>query len=295
MTSIILLSLLAGVMFAFSGIAYRIGTAGNVQPIQCGVGLSFIGFAGFGLLGLHEWQYMDWQLALILTVTGVTQYLVIAMLRYAFKIGPLSPVWCAVSLGFIPVIIYAAIGCGENLSFCQYISIAATVGAIISASLSCKDDGNKESSLRNKIIYCVILLLLVLFNSTLSIALKLCSNLTLPGSGVTYKAVCGNVILSVVYFFIMVLGAIDLTVRKKWVFNRYAWCGSGLLAVGACSGYGLQLYLVDRAPAVIVFALSNTVSILGAALISVVIFKEKITRSWYFTIGFSILAIVLNR
>ena len=34
---------------------------------------------------------------------------------------------------------------------------------------------------------------------------------------------------------------------------------------------------------------------LGAALISVFVFKEKITRSWYFTIGFSIAAIILNR
>lgn len=295
MTSIILLSLLAGVMFAFSGIAYRIGTTGNVQPIQCGVGLSFIGFVGFGLIGYQEWQNLDLRLMMIITVTGITQYLVVALLRYAFKIGPLSPVWCAVSLGFIPVIIYSALVHGEQLSIWQYISIAATIGAIISASFTTKDDVKRESSSGEKIIYCLLLLVLVLFNSTLSMALKLCTKLTLADGSMDYTKACGNVILSLVYFFIMALGAIDLTVRKKWVFNRYAWYGSGLLAIGACSGYGLQLYLVDRAPAVIVFALSNTVSILGAALISVLVFKEKITRSWYFTIGFSIAAIILNR
>ena len=295
MTSVILLSLLAGMMFAFSGIAYRIGTTGNVQPIQCGVGLSFIGFLGFGLIGYQEWQNLDFRLLMIITVTGITQYLVVALLRFAFKIGPLSPVWCAVSLGFIPVIIYSALMHGEQLSICQYISIAATVGAIISASFSTKDDEKRESSSGKKIIYCLLLLVLVLFNSTLSMALKLCTKLTLSDGSMDYTEACGNVILSLVYFFIMVLGAIDLTVRKKWVFNRYAGFGSGLLAIGACSGYGLQLYLVDRAPAVIVFALSNTVSILGAALISVFVFKEKITRSWYFTIGFSIAVIILNR
>ena len=298
MTSAILLSLLSGVMFAVAGVAYRVGMIGNVQANQCGVGLSVIGFIGFGLLGYQEWQYLDWRLALILTVTGVAQYLVMLLLRYALKTGPLSPAWCAVSLGFIPVIIYAAIGCGEKLSVCQYISIAATVGAIVSASFSgegSKDGEKQSSSWVNKVIYCIILLLLVVFNSTLPVALKLCSNLTFLNSSVTYKAGCGNVILSIVYFFIMALGAIDLTVRKQWVFNRYACYGPVLLALGACSAYGLQLYLVDRAPAVIVFALSNTVSILGAALISVGVFKEKITRAWYFTIGFSILAIILNR
>ena len=54
MTSVILLSLLSGVMFAVAGIAYRVGTLGNVQPNQCGVGLSIIGFLGFGLLGMQE-------------------------------------------------------------------------------------------------------------------------------------------------------------------------------------------------------------------------------------------------
>ena len=298
MTSIVLLSLLSGGLFAVAGIAYRVGMIGNVQANQCGVGLSVIGFIGFGLLGYHEWQYLDWRLMLILTVTGVTQYMVMLLLRYALKTGPLSPAWCAVSLGFIPVIIYAAIGCGEKLSTCQYISIAATVGAIISASFAGEGDKESEkqnSSLLNKIIYCIILLLLVVFNSTLPVTLKLCSRLTFANSDMTYNQGCGNVILSVVYFFIMALGAIDLTIRKSWVFNRYACYGPVLLALGACSAYGLQVYLVDRAPAVIVFALSNTVSILGTALISVWVFKEKITRSWYLTIGFSILAILLNR
>ena len=299
MTSAILLSLLSGVLFAAAGIAYRIGTAGNVQPIQCGVGLSFIGFIGFGVIGYDEWQNVDLRLALILVFTGVTQYLVIMLLRYAFKLGPLSPVWCAVSLCFIPVIIYAAIGCGERLSIFQYISIAATVGAIVSASCSGDHDKkeceNRSTSRVTGIIYGLLLVLLVICNSTLPMTLKICSRLTFADSDMTYNEGCGNIILSVVYFFIMTLGAIDLTVRKKWVFNRYAYWGSGLLAFGACSAYGVQLSLVDRAPAVIVFALSSTVSILGAALISVLIFKEKVTKSWYFTIGFSILAIILNR
>ncbi len=297
MTSVILLSILSGIMFGIGGIAYRVGTLGNVQPNQCGVGLSVIGFVGFGLLGIQEWQYLDWRLLLIVTATGCVQYLVMVLLRYALKIGPLSPAWCAVSLGFIPVIIYSAICCGEKLSIWQYISIAATVGAIISASCSGKsNDENKRSSSRfTKVIYCIVLLLLLLFNSTLSVTLKLCSNLTFAGSNVTYKAACGNVIMSLIYFFIMTLGAIDLTVRKQWVFNRYACYGPALLALGACSAFILQLYLVDRAPAVTVFALSSTVSILSAALLSVGLFKEKITRAWYLTLGFSILAIVLNR
>ena len=79
------------------------------------------------------------------------------------------------------------------------------------------------------------------------------------------------------------------------MLNRNAFWGGALLALGASSGYGLQLYLVDKASAVTVFALGNTVSILGTALMSATIFREKRSKSWYFTVGFSLLAILLNR
>lgn len=294
MNGIILLSILAGFMFSVGGVAYKIGANGNVRPIQCAVFLSAVGTAVFGLLGWNEWANCTLPALLIGTVIGFTQYWVIVFLRWALQLGPLSPAWCAVSLAFIPVIIYSAFSCGEKISACQFFSIAATVGAIISASFS-SHGGKGNASWKQKSIYCLILVLLLVFNSTMSVGLKYASQLQVPGTQVPLSEQCGNVILCLVYFMILVCGVIDFTCGKKWVFNRHAFLGGGLLALGASSGYGLQLYLVGKASAVIVFALGNTVSILGAALISVLILREKITKSWYFTIGFSILAILLNR
>ena len=119
--------------------------------------------------------------------------------------------------------------------------------------------------------------------------------MTLPGTQITWSARYGNVIVALVYFTMLVCGVIELTAGKKWVFNRHAFWGGALLALGASSGYGLQLFLVGRASAVTVFALGNTVSILGTALLSVFILREKTSKSWFFTVGFSILAILLNR
>ena len=296
MTYYIFLALLAGAIFAVSGVAYRIGGMGKAEPIQCGVFLSVLGFLLFGFIGYREWQNIDGRLAVIIAIAGIFQYLVIVLLRWGLKLGPLSPVWCAASLNFIPTIIYAAIFCNEKLSIFQYFSIAATVGAIVSASFGNKtQEEQKSSSLLTKILYCIILLALVIFNSSLGIALKLCTHLTFPGSDITYNAGCGNVILSVVYFIIMACGAADLTVRKKWVFNKLSCTGGVLLGISSTTGYALLLYLVGRAPAVTVFALSSTVSILVVALISVAFMHEKINRAWFLTVGFSVLSILLNR
>ena len=138
MTSAILLSLLSGAMFAVAGIAYRVGMIGNVQANQCGVGLSVIGFIGFGLLGWQEWQYLDWRLMLILTVTGVTQYLVMLLLRYALKTGPLSPAWCAVSLmgrPFMAAIIIVSSHCSAGRSHSKYFVKQALSKAELWATL----------------------------------------------------------------------------------------------------------------------------------------------------------------
>ena len=294
MNEAILLSIFAGFMFSIGGIAYKIGANGNARPIQCAVFLSAVGTVVFGVIGCNEWSFCPFSLFLLSVVIGVTQYWVIVFLRWALNLGPLSPTWCAVSLGFIPVIIYSAVSCGEKISALQYLSIVATIGAIISASLS-SHGGKSGSSWKQKVLYCIILVLLVIFNSTLSVGLKVASQFNVPGTSTSLSDRCGNVILSIVYCTIMVCGAIELTVGKNWVFNRNAFWGGALLALGASTGYGLQLFLVDKAPAVTVFALGNTVSILGTALMSVIFFKEKRSKAWYFTIGFSVLAILLNR
>lgn len=295
MTSEVLLALLGGLMFAIGGVGYKVGANGNVRTVQCAAFLSVVGMVVFGLLGWNEWRGASLFAIVVGVVVGVMQYVVVSLLRTALKLGPLSPAWCAVSLGFIPVIIYSALACGESLTVWKYLSIAATVGAIISASQSSGNGSTVKRSVRDKVFYCIILVLLVVTNCSLPLSLKICSQIMMPGSSIPTSQACGNVILSLVYFSMLVCGVIDLTVGKKWVFNRYAFFGGGLLAIGASSGYGLQLLLVDRAPAVIVFALGNTVSILGTALISVIILREKITSSWYFTVGFSVLAILLNR
>ena len=53
--------------------------------------------------------------------------------------------------------------------------------------------------------------------------------------------------------------------------------------------------LIMTLPAVLVFALSNTTSILAVALLSTLFFGEKRTRDWYLMVALSLLSIVLNR
>ncbi|MDD5766173.1 MAG: hypothetical protein PHW79_08030, partial [Candidatus Marinimicrobia bacterium] len=70
-----------------------------------------------------------------------------------------------------------------------------------------------------------------------------------------------------------------------------------LLGLGSLAGAGsicgmLLLSLCAQFPAAIVFTVNGAIIILGGALASVIFFGEKMTRGWYGTIGFGILAVI---
>ena len=67
-----------------------------------------------------------------------------------------------------------------------------------------------------------------------------------------------------------------------------------MLAVGGISAY-FCLVLIMTLPAVLVFALSNTTSILAVAVLSTLLFGERRTRDWYLMVALSLASIVLNR
>ena len=290
---VIIISLIIGVMFAICGTAYKIGSLGNVHSIQSATILSIFGMLFFGIRACSTWENITIWMVIAGLIFGVTQYLAIRLIRVALTIGPLSPAWCASSLSFVPVIIYAGIFMGEKLSILQYFSLAATFGAILSGALG-HDGGKHGLSLKNKILYGILLVLILTGASIINIGLKFCSTYIEPGTNVTMLKNGSDVIMVFTYLFLGLSSAIDLTLSKSWRWNKFAYWGGGLLSVGAIGGFALSLAII-QAPAVFVFALSNSASILIASLISTFFMHEKRTVSWYFTVGFSLLAILLNR
>ncbi len=287
-----ILAILSGVAAALGALSYRYGAKGKVPTIELQTAMSLAGIVLWSILCGSRIFEVAPVAAVMGVVAGITQYLEIRLLRDALKRGPLSPAWCAISLGnFVPVIVYSALFLNERPTLCQYFSLAAAVGAILFASRG-QDSGGKERKPWSA-VYLVLLVLLFFLVSLLNIFLKYASSVPDPaGAGTLFDGQKSAIIL-ITYIFMFLTCAADLTVSRSWVFNRYAWIGGAVLAVGGISAY-FCIVLIMTLPAVLVFALSNTTSILAVALLSTLLFGEKRTRDWYLMVVLSLLAIVLN-
>jgi len=290
----ILLCVFIGILHALCGVAYRIGSLGKVKSVESGFMLSVAGCAVFAVLGFHEWQYLSWRVFLCGAVFGITQYAAVRLFTSALKCGPLSPVWCVQSMNFVPVIFYASLFLGEKMSWFQYCSVFATAGALVTASFGA-DGGQVQTTWKQRIRYGALLLAILVFISVMNVGLKFCSVYCEPGASVNMADRTGNLLFFFIYLFIGIGSAADLIAGRSWVNSKYAYISGGLLALCAVSSYVVMISIVASTPAVTLFAVSSATGILGASLLSVLCFHEMRTISWYFTVGFSLLAILLNR
>ena len=290
-----ILAILSGVSMGVGGLAYRIGDRGRVLPVQLMTTMGLCGCLLFAFLARGEWAAFSPIAALLGVVSGVTQYATIRLLKEAMRRGPLAPPWCAISLGgFVPVIVFSFLFLNERPGAWQLASVLCSCIAIAAASLGQRGGGGRSSGVRQMALYGLLLISLLLTVGVLNILLKYA--LTLPGAhaGENLMQSNGRVLMFFAYAGIAISSATDVTLSRKWVFNRYAWFGSLVLTVGGLGAYLLILSILDL-PAVTVFTLCNIVSILTVALGSVLIFGEKTSRSWYAMLALSLLAILLNR
>ena len=103
----IIIPFFAGLSYALAGIGHKItSTYGNVTTIQNAAFCSVCGVVLFGIRGTTEFATFSPDLLILVVIIGVTQYLGMIFLNTALKIGPLSPAWCAISLVFMPAVIF---------------------------------------------------------------------------------------------------------------------------------------------------------------------------------------------
>lgn len=288
------LSILCGICAGLIGIGYRIGSKGNVFPIQTALLLDIAGFLLFSSLG--KWQYdLPFSIWMCGIAAGLTQYAAIRLLRIALQKGPLSPAWCAVGLAFVPVLVYCWLVYGDKMSCGQILSVVATIGAIIAASTGNSKNaggGHKLESRKAGVFYGILLAGILIFAGIIYIILKV-ANYTKYGD-YTLLGAFGNQIMAITYIFMFLPTVLDLSLTGTWHINKYFWLGGIFAAVGGIGAFGIQL-LIMNAPAVVVFALSGVTSLLFASLTSVFVFHEKRTYYWYATIVLAVAAILLNR
>lgn len=282
----------AGILFAIIGLAYRLGQARGIStPIVvwhmgC-AGMLWFGFQAFSH-GLPEAPPRVWVLGVS---SGICQMVSILFVSMALARGPLSPIWCAMNLIFVPVIGYAALVLGQSVSPGKMIGVVAAVASVLVGGVALGDDGESAGgrlpvSLRRRLAYAVILLGALLSNSLLQIGIT-----DLGGRGLMGGH--GELFFMLVYAaMVLPFGIMFLGRRTRGVYSRKALECGAMAAIGSIGGMAL-LGLSSIYPASVVFTLSSILSLIGGGVFSVALFGERMTRPWFAMLGLAVLAVVL--
>jgi drug/metabolite transporter (DMT)-like permease len=289
------LALLSGVGFSCLGVSWRWGQAKGVPPTHVALVISAVGAGFFALRagGSFSAPALVWVLGI---AAGVGQYAAIKLIKVALARGPLSPLWCAIGLGFIVTIMYARVFLGETLRPVQSLGVAAGVACVIVASLAQgqneDESGTGSHRLADRVTYALLLLVTLVASSGAAVMIKHLGSLTYSPSQ-TYMDHFGALFYLLLYavFGLMILGESAVT-RPRGIPLRW------MLAVGAFGAAGSVTGMwawgaASAAPAAVVFTVSSVVSIVGAAIVSAAFFGERASPGWFATLGLAIASVVL--
>jgi hypothetical protein len=297
---LVLLAGLSGICLSLIGISFRIGQNRGVIPLHISMCMGVAGAIFFGVqvnwADFIELPAFVWILALLATAGQIGA---MHLVRICLGMGPLSPLWSAMNLTFLPVVLYSAVVFSERISLTAGAALLAAVTCVFFASLASGDSAPKEEddgrrSTRVMVTYAALLLLVLIGNSLVFVVIKdLGTRVVAPGSDSTYLMMYLPPIYFLMYISLAVFSGLTAWLQKA-VPDRYADLISlGVLAAGGSISGLLLLKVCMPLPAALVFTISGMITILGGAVASVIFFGEKLRPSWYGTVGFGLLAVLL--
>ena len=292
-----LLAIASGLGFSLIAISYKLGEARQVAPRYIALVISIAGSIFYGIRSDGRLiAGVPAEVWITGAVVGVGQYACVRLIAVALARGPLSPMWCAVGLGFLPAVLYAAFYLGERLGVAQVCGVLAGIGCIVVASFeeTEKEENGREvqGGVGARVVYGIVLFLLLALNGMPNATIKY-FGARLTSDGQNYMYLYGDSYLFFLYFGLAVLLLADvLLARAKNVPWRSAVALGCLAGAGSIGG----LWALSRCsvlPAALVFTGSGVASLLSATLVSVFFLGEKRTPIWYGTVGLAVLAIML--
>ena len=311
----IFLACAAGASYSLVGIAYQLGRGHGLTPQQV-MAVGAIMAAGFflgklirqvnisqssvvggqlsvkrGIKGPLRGPALVWACGIL---SGLSQYALLRLFALGLDLGPLSPVWIAASLGFIPVILFATWRFHERLGGRRLLAVLAAVACIVLPELVRTPGGRAAGPAGGiMVLYPLVLVLITLANSIQLGSIKLLGSLRSGPNG-TYMDRHGTLFMFLANASLALAAAIDLGLTGipaaplPWLSAMGA-----LVGLGSILGISL-LSACARGPAALIFTSSGVSSILGAALVSVFFFGESADFGWFIMLGMSILAIMLG-
>jgi drug/metabolite transporter (DMT)-like permease len=278
----ILLSTGAGVSFAAMGLAYRWGETKHVRPQMVLWGACVLGAALFlaRCIALGQFWQTPPRVVLWAVAGSLGQYVAIVLMGRALKRGTFGPVWCALTLTFIPVAIYTTFFTDEHSSVWRWIAIALAVGCVVVASMD--PSLNKDHAARKhhgSFLFALLLLMLMFTNGIVNVGLK-DLGLPHPPTGPLVPAF-RDAFMFILYFVFVIAISIEWLFRRRNIPQLRVVAGPAILcAIGSLLGIGLMTE-ASSGPSFLPFVISGILSVVGGFLGAAVFFKDKLTWiSW---------------
>ena len=297
MVGAILITIISGIGFGLIGIMFRYGQNKNVIPIHISM---IMGVAGAIFFGFQvNWQQF-WSLPTIVIVLPIISALgnLISMhfTKVSLSKGPLSPLWCAMNLTFLTVVIYSTMMFSEKILPFQFVALLTGIICVVLASTLGNQisSDTKDRSIKDILIYGSALLIVLLGNSTAFVVIKDLSTRTIGmASSATYMAEYRSAIYFLMYLS-MAITCFGLTMMQKAKPDSYKdlFLIGSVAAIGSIVGM-LLLGYAAALPAAMIFTINGMVAILVGVIVSVVAFGEPRTRNWYATVAFGIVTVIL--
>jgi drug/metabolite transporter (DMT)-like permease len=175
--------------------------------------------------------------------------------------------------------------------------LAGGIGAVVAGVWSITPTSTASrltapGSLGHRLEYALLLCLLMILNSLVAIAFKALNRHAMPTGGDALGQF-GNVFMTLLYAFLWLGMAVDMALRRAW--RRPGIRLMGIAALAGCGSVGgfILWGLCATLPAAVLFTLSSIASIVGASLVSVIVFREKASGSWFLMMGLAVLTVLL--
>lgn len=291
MLPIPLLAVASGLTFSLIAIAMRAAAGRGIDTLQAFLFLAIGG--GLYFTGLEAWHMVNgidqappWQVVALGALAGVTQYGSARFFRIAIRMGPLTPLWCAMLLGFLEPVAWSALVRGVPVTSGQWIAIACAVAAVVSSSRLAGTSGSPvvDRTTSHRGLYAALLVTVLLLNGVCNVCLKEVQD---QGWGDSYVWA-----LIALYIGVVIPAWIELRIASHRLRPWRQVLPWGV--IGACGSVGGMslLRLCLEGSAATVFTIQSASSIVGAAIAGIFIFRERASFAWWMTVFFVLAAVV---
>jgi len=290
------LAVVSGIFFSIIAVAYRLGMSRGVVPLHILGSVSVVGTAYFLIL---SWGALGEGAAIRAIAfglaAGAAQYVILPLMRAGLRAGPVSPLWCALMLAFVPIALYSALVRHEPIDGFQVAALGVAAACIVLATFG--QGGSSpavpgRSAGHHRLRYAGILVGMLLLNAINGVFLKEL-DFAKDAAGVSLKDRFGLLYLAMLYAGI--LGGVladQVVTRRSFPPWRWTLLLGAMAAIGSIVGSNL-LMVAASLQAAVVFPVNAVASIVSTAVLASVFLGERRTWSWYASLGCGLAAVVL--